>query len=157
MKILKKRKSDTNKYDYGHVFVLAGSVGMTGAAYLCSQAAIVSGSGLVTLGIPRSLNTIMARKLTEVMTKPLPETKAQTLSQKALPEIMEFEEKADVLAIGPGLSMNSGTAKLIRKIVANWKKPIVIDADGLNALVGQLDLLRVTSYPSHQLGAGELR
>ena len=79
-KLLKKRKSDTNKYDYGHVFVLAGSVGMTGAAYLCSQAAIVSGSDLVTLGIPRSLNPLMARKLTVLMTKLLSATKEQPLS-----------------------------------------------------------------------------
>lgn len=136
--LLKKRKQDTNKYDYGHVFILAGSAGMTGAAYLASQAAILAGSGLVTLGIPGSLNCIMACKLTEVMTRLLPETKSQTLSLKAYFKIMKLGKKADVLAIGPGLSVHMDTVKLVRKICANWDKPIVIDADGLNALAGSL-------------------
>lgn len=109
----------------------------------------MSGSGLVTLGIPRSLNTILARKLTEVMTKPLAETEAQTLNIKAYPEIMKFQERADALAIGPGLSRNPETAKLIRKICASWKKQIVVDADGLNAFSGHLNLLRATILTPH--------
>ena len=71
---IKPRQEESHKGDYGHVFVLAGSAGMTGAAYLTSQAALISGSGLVTLGIPRALNMIMEIKLTEVMTLPLADT-----------------------------------------------------------------------------------
>ena len=141
-----KRKGQSHKGDYGHVFVLAGSVGLTGAAYLTSQAALMSGSGLVTLGIPRSLNAVMARKLTEVMTRPLPETRAQSLSPQAFSEIRKFLDRADVLAIGPGLSQNSETQRLVRKIVASIDKPMVIDADGLNALAGHLSVLRNTQY-----------
>ena len=137
-----KRKANSHKGDYGHVFVIAGSAGLTGAAYLTSQAAILSGSGLVTLGIPKSLNTIMARKLTEVMTKLLPETKSRSLSKKAFGEIKKFSEKADVLAIGPGLSCNKETQTLVRKIVSSVKLPKVIDADGLNALVEHLNILK---------------
>lgn len=140
-KILPKRKPKSHKGDYGHVFILAGSVGLTGAAYLCSQAAILSGSGLVTLGIPKSLNPIMARKLTEVMTLPLPETGQQSLNIAAFKKIKDFAKKADVLAIGPGLSQNKQTQGLVRKVILKIDKPMVIDADGLNALVGHLDIL----------------
>jgi hydroxyethylthiazole kinase-like uncharacterized protein yjeF len=139
-----KRKKDTHKGDYGHVFVLAGSAGLTGAAYLTSQAAVLSGSGLVTLGIPKGLNPIMAKRLTEVMTRPLPETKARSLSRRAFSEIEKFCKKIDVLAIGPGLSQNRETQALARRIVSKINKPMVIDADGLNALVGYSDMLRRT-------------
>ena len=146
--ILLNRKPNTNKSDYGHVFVIAGSLGMTGAAYLTAQAALLSGSGLVTLGIPKSLDTILARKLVEVMTRPLPETKEQTFSLKAFPEIEKFINlrKPNVLAIGPGLSQNKETQRLIRKIVSSINLPMVIDADGLNTLAGYVNLLRCTKY-----------
>ena len=142
-----KRKADSNKGDYGHVFVLAGSAGFTGAAALCSQAALVSGSGLVTLGIAKSLNPAMARKLTEVMTRPLPETGGQALSEKAYPGIMKFAEKADCVAIGPGLSRDPGTQRLIRKLVIALEKPVVLDADGINALEGKAELLKRAKAP----------
>jgi NAD(P)H-hydrate epimerase len=142
-----RRKADSNKGDYGHVFVLAGSAGFTGAAALCSQAALVSGSGLVTLGIAKSLNPIMARKLTEVMTRPLPETSGQTLSEKAYPAIMKFSEKADCIALGPGLSRDPSTQRLVRKLITTLKKPVVIDADGINAFEGKAELLKRAKAP----------
>ena len=142
-----KRKADSNKGDYGRVLVLAGSAGFTGAAALCSRAALLSGSGLVTLGIAKSLNPIMARKLTEVMTKPLPETGSQTLSEKAYSGIMKFADKTDCVAIGPGLSRNPGTQRLIRKLIVSLKKPVVLDADGLNALEGRAKLFKRAKAP----------
>ena len=147
---LKKRKLDSHKGDYGHVLVVAGSVGMTGAAYLCSEAALLSGAGLVTLAIPKSLNSIMERKLTEVMTLPLPETKDQTLSKASYKRLAEFAKKCDSIAIGPGLSRNKETQILIRSLIKNVDIPTVIDADGLNALSGNLDILRdsvITPHP----------
>lgn len=140
--IIPKRKLNSNKKDYGHIFVLAGSPGKTGAAYLCSQAAILSGSGLVTLGIPKSLNRIMSIKLTEVMTKPLEETEEKTLSLKSLPDILKLSQKVDVLAIGPGLSENGETQKLVTGLIKKIDKPIVIDADGLNALAKNISILK---------------
>ena len=139
--ILTHRKKDSNKGDYGHVFVLAGSVGFTGAAVLTASAAMRTGAGLATIGIPKSLYAIVAKRILQVMAKPLPETKDKTLNINAYKEIFAFSKKADALAIGPGLSQNPSTQKLIRKIVSKIKLPMVIDADGLNALCGHLDIL----------------
>jgi len=142
IKRLPKRKNATHKGDYGHILVLAGSKGLTGAAYLTSQAALLSGSGLVTLGIPESLNSIMAKKLTEVMTLPLKETKEATLSLAAYKKISSFLKRIDVIAIGPGLSQNVSTKKLVRKLVVGINKPFVLDADGINAFVDNVNLLK---------------
>ncbi len=135
------RKKNTHKGSYGRVLVLAGSPGMTGAAYLCCKAALKSGSGLVTLGVPKSLNFVMETKLTCVMTHPLPETKALTLSNKGREEILKLCEKHDVVALGPGLSQQPETKKLILWMIKTINRSIVIDADGINALTGNLHIL----------------
>ena len=145
--ILPKRKPNSHKGDYGHVFVLAGSSGLTGAAYLSSQAALLSGSGLVTLGIPKSLNATMELMLIEVMTKPLAQTRKQSLALSALGQIKKFLPKVDCLAIGPGLSGHSQTKQLVLKVLPVTKCPIVLDADGINALVGKLNILHKFKTP----------
>jgi len=134
MKFLKKRRKDTHKGDYGHVFILAGSRGLTGAAALCSNASLRSGAGLVTLGIPDSLNSAMEVKLTEVMTFSLAETKEGTVSLKAKQKIIEKANDSDVVILGPGLSRNPETCKLIRELLVNIKKRMILDADALNAI-----------------------
>src|SRR3990167_3228983 len=139
-----RRKPDTHKDDYGHIFILAGSPGLSGAAVLCANSAMRSGAGLVTLGLPESLYNITAKRVfLEVMLKPLPQAKEKTLSLSAYPKIAEFTKNTDVLAIGPGLSRNPQTQKLIRRIISNIHKPMVIDADALNALSGNLEILRI--------------
>ncbi len=138
---LTPRKKNTHKGSYGRVLVLAGSPGMTGAAYLCSKAALRSGSGIVTLGIPESLNPIMEVKLTCVMTYPLPETKASTLSSKGRKSILKLCESHDVVALGPGLSQHPETRELILWLIKNIDRTMVIDADGLNALASNVDVL----------------
>lgn len=140
--IIPIRKPDSHKGDYGHVFILAGSLGLTGAAYLTSQAALLAGSGLVTLGIPKSLNPIMAVKLTEVMTKPLPETKELSFGRAALQPIKKMLADFDALAIGPGLSRNAQTQELVAELLTCLEQPAVLDADGLNALIGRLTILK---------------
>jgi NAD(P)H-hydrate epimerase len=144
---IRARQKDTHKGDYGHVFILAGSAGMTGAAFLASQAALLSGSGLVTLGIPKSLNPIMETKLTEVMTLPLEETSGQSLSSSCEKDILDFAARADALAIGPGISRNKDTQKLIRNIIKNVDKPVVLDADGVNAYEEKPDELKGRKAP----------
>src|SRR3989338_6029948 len=122
--LLKKRPRDSHKGDFGHVFILAGSRGLTGAAALCSNAALRSGAGLVTLGIPVSLNSIMSKKLTEVMTFSLAETKEITLSLKAERRILKKAESSDIIALGPGLSQNPETQKLIKRLILKIEKPM---------------------------------
>jgi NAD(P)H-hydrate epimerase len=137
-----RRKQDTHKGDFGHVFVVAGSRGMTGAAYLASQAAMLSGSGLVTCGIPESLNPIMEIKLTEAMTLALPEIKEGALDASAEKDILEFSKKTDAVALGPGLSRHEKTQRLVRNLLKKLEKPLVLDADGIIALAGRADILK---------------
>ncbi|MBU0759713.1 MAG: NAD(P)H-hydrate dehydratase [Candidatus Omnitrophica bacterium] len=144
---LKKRKKDTHKGDYGHVFILAGSTGLTGAAALCGQACMRSGAGLVTLGIPRSLNVVMEIKLTEVMTCPLPETRQGTFSLKAKAEALKKINNSDIAVLGPGLSSNKETQQLIRELAVSVKRPMVLDADALNAISENADVLRKVKSP----------
>ena len=136
------RKPATHKGDFGHVFILAGCVRFSGAALLCSTAAIRSGAGLVTLSIPRGLaNAIIKRKAPEVMLRPLAQTQQFTLSLKAYPQIRGLLNKFDILIVGPGLSQNRSTQNLIRRLIKIIDQPVVIDADGINALCENLDLL----------------
>jgi len=140
--LIKKRERDAQKGDFGRVFVVAGSVGLTGAAALCSNAALRSGAGLVTLGIPASLNPAMEVKLTEAMTLPLPETKELSLSLKAEKKILEKAEDSEVVLLGPGLSRQKETAALIRRLILKIKKDMVLDADALNAMAVEPGLLK---------------
>ena len=142
-----KRSPDSHKGDYGHVLVIAGSAGYTGAAYLTSQAAALAGSGLVTLGVGRTIFPIMAMKLIEVMVRPFFETKDCSLSLLAEKEILSFTEKCNAVAIGPGISQNKETQVLVRNLARKCSKPIVIDADGLNAFAGHVEDLKAIQAP----------
>ena len=142
------RKQDTHKGDFGHVLVLAGSVGMTGAAYLASQAALLAGSGLVTCAIPKSLNDIMETKLTEVMTLPLPETPQRSFATAAEKNIVDFARKVNVTAIGPGISRHREAQELVCSLLEKLKTPIVLDADGIIAIAGHSDILKTRKAPT---------
>ncbi len=144
--VLPERRLDAHKGDFGRVAVLAGSVGYTGAAALCSMAALRVGAGLVTLGVPASLNDIMEVKLTEVMTRPLPETRERTLAESAFKPALELAHEADVVMLGPGLSRHPETMKLVRRLVAAIERPLVVDADGLNALADDTAPLTQRSF-----------
>ncbi|MCM8787522.1 MAG: NAD(P)H-hydrate dehydratase [Candidatus Omnitrophica bacterium] len=139
--IFYKRKSDTHKGDYGYVFVLGGSVGLTGAVCLCAQAALRIGAGLVRVGVPKSLNNIFEIKLTEVMSLPLEEEMGY-LSIKAFDQIKDFVKEVDVIALGCGAGRYLSVQKLFLKLLTEIDKPIVLDADGINALVDNLEILK---------------
>jgi hydroxyethylthiazole kinase-like uncharacterized protein yjeF len=145
--LIPARAADAHKGSCGRVLVLAGSAGMTGAAALCSMATLRSGAGMAILGIPESLNEIMETKLTEVMTSPLPETKARSLSPDAMKGILKLLSWADVLALGPGLSTDPETVQLVHQLLPRIACPTVVDADGLNALAQDIDLLKSAQAP----------
>ena len=132
--LLRESARDIHKGDRGHLLVLAGSTGKTGAAAMTALGALRAGAGLVTLGIPEGLNNILEVKLTEAMTAPLPETKEGSLSLEAKDHIFRLAQGKSAIAIGPGLSTNPETILLIREIITACDLPMVIDADGLNAL-----------------------
>ena len=136
------RLEDSHKGDFGHVLVVAGSPGKTGAAAMTSQSALKSGAGLVTLAIPESLNSIVEVKLTEVMSLPVSETNEKTFSRDSERQILDFAKGKSVVAIGPGISTNKETCEVVKNLVRKLSIPIVIDADGINALDGDARILR---------------
>jgi NAD(P)H-hydrate epimerase len=133
-----------NKFSCGRVVVIGGSTGLTGAACLTARAALRSGAGVVTAGVPASLNPVFEEKLLEVMTLPL-EDSGGSLSPGALERALEAAEAADCLALGPGLGRSPGAASLARKLLAATSTPVVLDADGLNALAGKPGALKKRS------------
>ena len=138
---LPERPATAHKGDFGKVFILAGSTGLTGAATLCSNACLTSGAGLVILGTPDKVNAILEEKLTEVMTKPFPSTDQGTLSSSAKESVQSMLAWADTLAIGPGLGSHPETIQLIREIVQSTTLPCVLDADGINAFKDAAEIL----------------
>jgi hydroxyethylthiazole kinase-like uncharacterized protein yjeF len=151
------RKADGHKGDYGHVLVVAGSVGKTGAAILASWAALRAGAGLVTVATPEPALPIVAAHTPEVMTAPLPATLAGTISERALEgnAVAALLAAKRALAIGPGLSTNPETQSFIRRLVtASGEIPIILDADALNAFAGRTSelnqagsVLAITPHP----------
>jgi NAD(P)H-hydrate epimerase len=134
------RTVNSHKYNNGKFFILAGSEGFSGAAYLCAQSALRAGSGAVILGIPEGLNPIMEAKTTEVITLPLKSDKY--LTNESYDRINEKIEWSDAVLIGPGIGRASETMALVRKIVRQQDKNFIIDADGIFAFKGHTDLLR---------------
>jgi ADP-dependent NAD(P)H-hydrate dehydratase / NAD(P)H-hydrate epimerase len=131
---LQARHADTHKGTYGHVLLVAGSTGKTGAGALASMAALRTGAGLVSFALPHSLNAAMEAKLTEVMTIPLPEVEPGVLGGEATPRIIEALEGKSALVLGPGLGTRPETVRCVHEVLRQVGIPIVLDADGLNAL-----------------------
>ncbi|MGH9327810.1 MAG: NAD(P)H-hydrate dehydratase [Terriglobia bacterium] len=135
------RPMDGHKGLYGHVLVLAGSVGKTGAAAMAAKSALRAGAGLVTVATPRSALPLVAVLGIELMTEPLPETENGALSLGGLEEgrLDQLVHGKSILAIGPGLGSSPETAELVRRVVNRYALPVVLDADGLNAFTGKMD------------------
>lgn len=142
--ILPKRDPNVHKGSCGKVLAVAGSKGMTGAAALTADAAVRAGAGLVVLGIAESLHDIMETKLTEAMTRPLPEAAAGIMGLGAIDDIKELALANDAVAIGPGLGRHEETLIAVREIIKTVDNPLVIDADALYALADHVDLLTET-------------
>ena len=145
---LPERPPDAHKGTFGHAAVIAGSVGMTGAAAMTSEAAVRVGAGLVTLGIPESLNDILEVKVTEVMTVPMPETDARSFSRAAVQRALNLIHRCDAAAVGPGLGRNPETVAFVHELLPLIEKPMVIDADGLNAVAEDVSVLGKLKVPA---------
>jgi NAD(P)H-hydrate epimerase len=150
------RPPAANKGNYGHVLVLGGSLGKAGAGAMAGMAALRAGAGLSTIATAKSVLPTVAGFHAELMTEPLEETEAGTISLRALEyrRVDKLIEGKTVLAIGPGISRNSDTAEFVRSVVKNCRTPIVLDADGLNAfedlaaeLNGKGRTLVITPHP----------
>lgn len=138
---LTKRPASGHKGSFGHLFVIAGSRGFTGAVKLACAAAARSGVGLVTAGIPQSLVAPIAASLVESMYLPLMSTPDDTLSEDALESALAFAEDKPAVAIGPGLSQHPSTRAFVDAFVRQCPAPLVIDADALNCLSNNMDAL----------------
>mgnify|MGYP001191844116 CR=1 FL=1 len=135
--LLPVRPEDGHKGTFGHLFVLAGSRGFTGAARLVCESAYRSGVGLVTLGVPGPLADIVAASLRETMTLVLPATVSESFARTALVPALAFARGKDAVALGPGLSRHPQTALFAREMALQCPAPMVVDADGLNALAAE--------------------
>jgi NAD(P)H-hydrate epimerase len=140
--LVPRRESDTHKGTYGHVVIMAGSRGKTGAAIMACRAAMRTGAGLVTLAAPRSLNAIFASSLVEVMTEPLRDNESEQTEPLSDVEWESLLERKSALLFGPGIGVNDATQNALRWLLRNLAMPWVIDADGLNNLGLELSRLR---------------
>lgn len=138
---LPRRPREAHKGNFGKVCILGGSVGYSGAPVLAAAAAVRTGSGLVTVLVPEPVWSVAAVKLTSAMPWPLPAGREGALSREAFSPAMEKLERADAALIGPGLSRNGETAQVIRTLIPQIEAPLVLDADGINALEGHIDVL----------------
>src|SRR5256885_13768680 len=156
--LIPERPRDAHKGTFGTAVVLAGSLGLTGAAYLCSTAAARTGAGLVRLLVADTIYPILAAKCTEVMATPVPEVAPGAVGHAAYDSILRQMATASVGIVGPGLGRDSSTWRLVLDLALHAKCPLVIDADGLNALAesprakGKLGRNRVLTPHPGELG-----
>jgi len=146
--LIPERPACSYKGDYGHVLVVAGSRGRTGAAFMTAAACLRAGAGLVTIGVPETLVDVFQTRVTEEMLLPLPDAGNGALAAAALDPILEFTAgKGDVIAIGPGLGVSEDIKKIVDGLVLMSDAPLVIDADAINALAGRALVLKKARSP----------
>ncbi len=147
-RMVPRRDAYSHKGHYGHVLIVAGSKGKTGAARMAAAACMRSGAGLVTLGVPASLSDVFQSVVTEEMTLALPDTKEGALSSRASGVLLDFVRRnARTVAIGPGTGVTEYMKKILLDLVVKSPCPVVIDADGIRCLQGRADILRGASAP----------
>ncbi len=145
--LIRPRSSESHKGTYGHALVVGGSRGMTGAVVMTAVGALKSGSGLVTAAVPESLLPVVDGSVLEVMTTPLAQTRQGTIALEALPALENLLGTVSVCAIGPGMSRYEEARAVISHVLERSGVPVVIDADGLNALQGEVEVLRGRQVP----------
>ena len=146
--LIKTRERCGHKGKYGHCLIVAGSTGKTGAASLAANSAVRTGSGLVTLAVPASLNPVLEVKTTEAMTLPLDDAGKGFLGTRSRDQILSAIQGKDAIAVGPGISRESETVSLVRRLVKDAALPMVVDADGLNAVAEDVSILHEKRSPA---------
>src|SRR4030067_1786391 len=136
------RLSDSHKGTNGHALVIAGSIGKGGAAAMTALSCLRTGAGLLTLAVPKSVQPIVAGKLTEVMTQPLAETDEQKIAATAAETLIAISRDKEVVAIGPGLTTKKETVSVVKRVIRETGIPVVIDAEAINALADSPELLK---------------
>ncbi len=147
-KALPKYDENTHKGTRGRLVVVAGATGLTGAAALSAYGAQRIGAGLVTVACPESLIPILGAKLTEPMTAPVPEVEGGFLSLKAAGRILHLTTNVNAVVIGPGIGRHRETGQLLREILTKLTMPMVVDADALYLLGGQMDIFKALRAPA---------
>ena len=147
LRILPDRDPHSHKGSFGKILLLCGSRGFTGAAALAAMGALRSGAGLVYLGVPDCIYDIEAVKLTEPVVLPLHDD-GKTLSEKAIPQILELLPKMDAVLIGCGLGQSHGVLTVVKTVLESYHGPVVLDADGINVLSAHRDILRGRTNPT---------
>lgn len=142
------RATDAHKGTFGHLGLIAGSVGMTGAAVLSANGASVMGTGLVSVAIPESLNNILEAKLTEIMTRPIRETSAHCFGMDSLTDVKEFLRGKSAVVFGPGLGRHDDTVKFVLELLPTVETPMLLDADALYAISTDLSILKRLKAPA---------
>ena len=144
---LPKRSPDTHKGDYGRDFILAGSIGYTGAPLMAAEAALKTGAGLVYLGVPDSIYSITAIRCTEVMPLPMPCDEDGIVSWNAKEPVAEMLRKCDICLAGPGMGKTYQTRYLLEMIIRSENCRTVLDADGINGICENIDILKEAAKP----------
>jgi ADP-dependent NAD(P)H-hydrate dehydratase / NAD(P)H-hydrate epimerase len=142
-----RRKRDSHKGDYGHLMVMAGSPGKAGAAIMAAKGALRTGAGLVSVATPNGLVPVVQSQLAEAMCVPAAESIEGTLGAGSEEELLKASIGISAVALGPGLSTHFETAQVVRDMVQRLTVPMVVDADGLNALAGHTDILKKAKAP----------
>jgi NAD(P)H-hydrate epimerase len=145
--VMAPRPADSNKGSFGRVLVVAGSRGMSGAAVLCASAALRGGAGLVKLAVPEGILPIVASANPCYLTAPLTQDDNGQLADRAQAELLSLTQANDVLAIGPGLGRSSAITALVAAVLAQTSIPVILDADGLNALQHHTERLKSRAGP----------
>jgi NAD(P)H-hydrate epimerase len=143
----KVRPPENHKGKNGHVLVVGGSPGKTGAAAMAANAAMRAGAGLVTLGCPWGLNPVLETQVMEAMTSPLPETADGVLDTAAVSRVLALSAGKQCLALGPGMGTAAETRQFLHQLMAQSRIPMVIDADGINCIAGNPELLAQAVAP----------
>jgi len=137
-----EREEDTHKGSYGKALFIAGSSNYLGAPYFSALSFLKAGGGLSYLASPESITNFLANKGSEIVFAPQRETDKGSLSIKAKDQILEFSDRADMVVMGPGLSLHEETQELVRELTPEIKKPLIIDGDGITAISKDISLIK---------------